>query len=157
MTNIDPLVVLNDTLARCIPITHAMGICADSYDGNKLRLSAPASPNRNDKQTAFAGSSYSIAALCCWSLLFVKLAEREIDADIAVYKGEINYIKPAVGDFYAVSIAPEPEVIEGLFATLATGKKSRITLSAVVYDAEGPVVNFTGKYSVRYLGSERML
>ena len=56
MADIDPLVLLNDTLERCIPITRAMGIIADSYDGSRLRLSAPASPNLNDKQTAFAGS-----------------------------------------------------------------------------------------------------
>ena len=154
MSEIDPLVLLNDTLKRCIPITRAMGINAESYDGKWLKLVAPSEPNLNDKQTAFAGSSYSIAALCCWSLLFVKLAEREIDADIAVYKGDINYIRPAFGDFYAVSAAPEPEVIESFFTMLATGKKARITLSAVVHDAEGPVVDFTGKYSVRYLGSE---
>ena len=152
MRDIDPLVLLNDTLERCIPITRAMGISADSYDGNRLKLIAPALPNLNDKQTAFAGSSYSIAALCGWSLLFVKLAERGIDADIAVYKGEINYIKPAIGDFYALCAAPEPEIIEDFFAALASRKKARITLSAVVHDAESPVVNFTGRYSVRNLG-----
>lgn len=151
MPDIDPLSRLNDTLERDIPITRAMGIRADCYDGNSLKLSALATPNLNDKQTAFAGSSYSIAALCCWSLLFVKLAEREIDADIAVYKGDINYIKPAVGDFYAICAAPGQEAIEDLFCELTTRKKTRITLSAVVHDAEGPVVNFTGKYSVRYL------
>jgi len=154
MADIDPLVLLNDTLERCIPITRAMGISADSYDGNWLRLSAPALPNLNDKQTAFAGSSYSIAALCGWSLLFVKLAERGIDADIAVYKGEINYIKPAVGDFYATCAAPEPEIIEDFFTALTTRHKAKIALNAVVQDAGGPVVKFTGKYSVRYLGSE---
>ena len=154
MTDIDPLVLLNNTLERCIPITRAMGITADSYDGSRLRLSAPASPNLNDKQTAFAGSSYSIAALSGWSLLFMKLVERGIDADIAVYKGEVNYIKPASGDFYAICNAPRRDTIEDFFATLATRKKARITLSSVVHDAESPVVNFIGKYSVRYLGSE---
>ena len=157
MTDIDPLVVLNDTLARDIPITRVMGINADDYDGNRLKLTAPAAPNLNDKQTAFAGSSYSIAAVCGWSLLFVKLLERGIDADIAVYKGEINYIKPAVDDFYAICAAPEPKIIEDFFGTLATRKKARITLNAVVYAAESPVVDFTGKYSVRYLGSEQLL
>ena len=154
MTNSDPLVLLNDTLERRIPITRAMGITADSYDGNRLRLSAPASPNLNDKLTAFAGSSYSIAALSGWSLLFVKLVERGIEADIAVYKGEINYIKPANGDFYALCATSEAAIIEDFFDALATRKKARITLSVVVYDAESPVVDFTGKYSVRYLGSE---
>ena len=129
MTDIDPLVLLNNTLERCIPITRAMGISAESYDGNRLRLSAPASPNRNDKQTAFAGSSYSIAALSGWSLLFVKLVERGIDADIAVYRGEINYIKPATGDFYAICNAPGRDIMEDFFATLATRKKAKLTLS----------------------------
>ena len=154
MTNVDPLELLNNTLERCIPITRAMGITADSYDGNQLRLSAPASPNRNDKQTAFAGSSYSIAALSGWSLLFVKLVERGIDADIAVYKGEINYIRPANGDFYAICTTPKSGIIEDFFDVLAIRKKAKITLSSVVHDDESPVVNFIGKYSVRNLGSE---
>ena len=126
MTDIALLSLLNDTLARDIPITRVMGISADDYDGNRLRLSAPAAPNLNDKQTAFAGSSYSIAAVCGWSLLFVKLLERGIDADIAVYKGEINYIKPAVGDFYAVCVSPEPEIIEDFLPDWQTVKKPEL-------------------------------
>lgn len=149
MTDTDPLSLLNDTLGRCIPITRAMGITADSYDGNRLRLSAPASPNLNDKQTAFAGSSYSIAALSGWSLLYVKLVERGIDADIAVYRGKINYIKPTIGDFYALCTMPEQEIIDDFFIALSTRKKAKISLNVVVYDAESPVVDFTGKYSVR--------
>ena len=154
MPDIDPLSLLNDTLARDIPITRVMGISADDYDGSRLKLTAPAAPNLNDKQTAFAGSSYSIAAVCGWSLLVVKLLERGTDADIAVYRGEINYMKPAVGDFYAVCAAPGPEIFEDFFDALATRKKAKIALDTVVYDATGPVVNFTGRYAVRILGSE---
>ena len=154
MTDIKPLSLLNDTLGRCIPITRAMGITADSYDGNRLRLNAPASPNRNDKQTAFAGSSYSIAALSGWSLLFIKLVERGIDADIAIYEGEINYIKPVKGDFYSICATPAAATIKDFFGVLETRKKARIALSTAVYDAESEVVNFTGKYAVRYLESE---
>lgn len=149
MTATDPLSLLNDTLGRCIPITRSMGITADSYNGNQLRLNAPATPNRNDKQTAFAGSSYSIAALSGWSLLYIVLFERGFDADIAIYKGEINYIKPAIGDFYALCTMPEPEIMGDFITTLSTRKKAKIHLNVVVYDVEGPVVNFTGKYSVR--------
>ena len=76
------------------------------------------------------------------------------DADIAVYKGEITYIKPAVGDFYAICAAPGPEIIEDFFDVLTTRKKAKIALDTVVYDATGAVVNFTGRYAVRMLGSE---
>ena len=143
------LELLNNTLGQSIPITRAMGIKAVSYDGTQLRLSAPGASNLNDKQTIFAGSSYTIAVLCGWSLLFLKLAEHRINADIAVYKGEINYSKPATGDFYALCNAPQQDDIGEFFTTLATGKKAKITLTTKVYDAHDQVVDFTGHYAVR--------
>ncbi len=149
MQNAELLQLLNDELEQSIPITTAMGIKAVSYDGSRLRLNAPAAPNLNDKQTIFAGSSYAIAALCGWSMLFLKLAERKVNGDIAVYHGEINYSKPAIGDYYALCDIPEQDVIETFFTTLATRKKAKFTLDTGVYDSEGQVVDFTGRYAVR--------
>ena len=149
MQNAELLELLNNELEQSIPITRAMGIKAVSYDGTRLRLNAPAEPNLNDKQTIFAGSSYAIAALCGWSMLFLKLAERRIIADIAVYRGEISYSKPAAGDYHALCSAPEQDVIEDFFSTLATRKKAKCTLAAGVYDTGGQVVDFTGRYMVR--------
>ena len=143
--------LLNNTLEQSIPITRAMGIKAVSYDGTQLRLSAPGASNLNDKQTVFAGSSYTIAVLCGWSLLFLKLAEHRINADIAVYKGEINYSKPATGDFYALCNAPEEDKIAEFFSTLATGKTVKVTLTARVFDTHNQVVDFIGRYAIRQL------
>ena len=145
------LELLNNTLEQSIPITRDMGIKAVSYDGTQLRLSAPGASNLNDKQTVFAGSSYTIAVLCGWSLLFLKLAEHRINADIAVYKGEINYSKPATGDFYALCNAPEEDKIAEFFSTLATGKTVKVTLTTRVFDAHNQVVDFTGRYAIRQL------
>ena len=143
--------LLNNTLEQSIPITRAMGIKAVSYDGTQLRLSAPGASNLNDKQTVFAGSSYTIAVLCGWSLLFLKLAEHRINADIAVYKGEINYSKPATGDFYALCNAPEEDKIAEFFSTLATGKTIKVTLTTRVFDTHNQVVDFIGRYAIRQL------
>ena len=149
MQNAELLQLLNGELEQSIPITTAMGIKAVSYNGSGLRLNAPAAPNLNDKQTIFAGSSYAIAALCGWSMLFLKLAERSINGDVAVYRGEINYIKPATGDYYALCNTPGQDVIENFFTSLATGKKAKLTLSTGVYDTDGRVAEFTGRYAVR--------
>ena len=149
MQNAELLRLLNNELEQSIPITAAMGIEAVSYDGSRLRLNAPAAPNLNDKQTIFAGSSYAIAALCGWSMLFLKLAERRINGDVAVYRGEINYSKPAIGDYYALCNTPGQDVIENFFTSLATRKKAKFTLSTVVYDTDGQVADFTGRYAVR--------
>ena len=149
MLNAELLQLLNNELEQSIPITTAMGIKAVSYDGSRLRLNAPAAPNLNDKQTIFAGSSYAIAALCGWSMLFLKLAERSINGDVAVYHGEINYSKPAIGDYYAVCNTPGQDVIENFFSALATRKKAKFTLGTGVYDNDGQVADFTGSYAVR--------
>ena len=144
----------NNTLHQSIPITRAMGIKAVNYDGTQLRLSAPGASNLNDKQTIFAGSSYTIAVLCGWSLLFLKLAERGVNADIAVYKGEIIYSKPATGDFYALCNAPQQDDIGEFFTTLATRKKAKMTLTTKVYDEHDQVVDFTGHYAVREMSEQ---
>lgn len=145
------LAALNDTLAQRIAITQALGIKAERYDGNRLTLSAPAAPNLNDKNTVFAGSLYSTAVLCGWSLVFLKLREAGLDADIAVYHADINYLKPATGDFRAICAAPEPAVADFLEALSANGK-ARLTLAAEVCDPRCQVASLTGKYAVSCRG-----
>ena len=142
------LAALNDTLAQRIAITQALGIKAERYDGNQLTLSAPAAPNLNDKATVFAGSLYSAAVLCGWGLVFLKLREAGLDADIAVYHADINYLKPATGDFRAVCVAPEPAALADFLEALDANGKARLTLVAEIRDPRRRVASFTGKYAV---------
>ena len=142
------LAALNDTLAQRIAITQALGIKAERYDGDRLSLSAPAAPNLNDKNTIFAGSLYSTAVLCGWGLLFLKLREADLNADIAVYHADINYLKPATGDLRAVCAAPEPAALADFFEALNANGKARLTLAAEVRDPRRQVASFTGKYAV---------
>ena len=142
------LAALNDTLAQRIAITQALGIKAERYDGERLTLSAPAIPNLNDKNTVFAGSLYSTAVLCGWGLLFLKLREADLNADIAVYHADINYLKPATGDLRAVCAAPEPAALADFLKALNANGKARLTLAAEVRDPRRRVASFTGKYAV---------
>ena len=141
------LAALNDTLAQRIAITQALGIKAERYDGNQLTLSAPAAANLNDKATVFAGSLYSTAVLCGWGMLFLKLREAGLNADIAVYHADINYLKPATGDFRAVCAAPEPAALADFLDALNANGKARLTLAAEVHDPRRQVASFTGKYA----------
>ena len=52
-----------------------MGIRVAAYDGTSLKLTAPLAPNINHKSTAFGGSLYSLAVLCGWGIVHLKLAE----------------------------------------------------------------------------------
>ena len=75
---------LERTLHDEIPLTRAMDVRVAAYDGNLLRLTAPLSPNVNDKGTAFGGSLYSLAVLCGWSLLHLKVKEAGLSYNIVI-------------------------------------------------------------------------
>ncbi|MDP1775881.1 MAG: YiiD C-terminal domain-containing protein, partial [Moraxellaceae bacterium] len=54
-----------------MPLLNFMQIDAKHWDGQVLTLSAPLEPNRNDKNTAFAGSIASLSTVTGWALLML--------------------------------------------------------------------------------------
>ena len=78
-----------------------MGIRVASFDGASLILDAPLDPNLNHKSTAFGGSLYSIAVLCGWGLLHLKLAEARLHKHIVIQESNIRYLHPVVQDLHA--------------------------------------------------------
>ena len=50
------LLFLEQYLQQHLPLTVAMQVQAQAYDGQSLQLFAPLAVNHNDKGTAFAGS-----------------------------------------------------------------------------------------------------
>jgi len=71
-----------------------MGVTGESYDGATLKLAADLEPNINIHGTAFGGSQYSLAALCGWSLLRLRLEDQSLDAEIVLGSARIDYRRP---------------------------------------------------------------
>ena len=88
----DELTQLRDVLHKEIPLTRAMGVEVESYDGSCLVLAAPLAPNINHKSTAFGGSLYSLAVLTGWGLLHLQLKQRDVLAHIIIRQSHIDYI-----------------------------------------------------------------
>ncbi len=101
--------ILEKILHEEIPITRHLNLKVSKYDGNSLVISAPLKENRNDKGIAFAGSLYSIGALCGWGILTLKLMEEKLDAKVVISKSEVKYTKPMKNDFLAICNLPEQE------------------------------------------------
>jgi thioesterase domain-containing protein len=138
---------LERTLHEEIPLSHAMGVRVTAYQDNTLQLAAPLAPNTNHKCTAFGGSLYSLAVLCGWGLLHLKLREAGLRKHIVIQASDIRYLLPVEEDMMA-----ECRLDEAAFArflhTLEKRGKGRLTLDAVIMQDGRPAVEFSGRYVV---------
>lgn len=85
---------LQKLLHREVPLSRHMGVAAQSYDGETLVVTAELEPNINIHGTAFGGSMYSLAALCGWSFLRLRLEDLSLRAEVVVASARIDYRTP---------------------------------------------------------------
>jgi thioesterase domain-containing protein len=142
-----PAAKLERMLHSEIPITHAMGIRVTAYDGTSLKLAAPIAPNTNDKSTAFGGSLYSLAVLCGWGILHLKLAEAGLHKHIVIHKSSILYLQPVDQEMQAECILDDAS-FKHLLHTLEKHDRARLSLDVVITSDGQHAVEFSGQYVV---------
>ncbi|MBV9231067.1 MAG: thioesterase domain-containing protein [Chloroflexi bacterium] len=148
---------LQETLLTDIPITRHLGIKVDSYDGERLTLTAPLVQNVNHKQTAFAGSLNAVITLAGWGLLWLILKELDITGVIVIQDSATNYLLPVTDDFSAHCYKPDQDQITKLKNMLKNKGKARLELKAEIREGEKIAVSFKGRYVVclsQHLGEE---
>lgn len=111
-----------------------------------LSLKAPIKTNINDKKTAFGGSVSALCMISGWSLCWLVAKEIGVDADIVIYKSEIDFKLPLKKDFTTKVFFPPKEKIEKLKQNLQKRKKSSLELEITIKEDEKTAVNFYGKY-----------
>src|SRR4051812_45832188 len=92
-----------------IPITRAMGIRVEAYDGNQFVLTAPLALNHNHLGTAFGGSLGAVATLAGYGLLWLELGNR--DAHIVIRESAISYRRPVRREIRMVCRRPEEAAV----------------------------------------------
>ncbi len=140
---------LNRRFREQIPLAREIDLEIIGYDGRSLVMTAPLTPNRNDKGTGFAGSIAALATLAGWALITLWVEERLGPADVAVYRSEMDYRQPITDDFFARCQLPEEEALDGLLAALESKGRGRLELSVTVCQGETEAVFFWGAYAVR--------
>jgi thioesterase domain-containing protein len=138
---------LQQTLHHEIPLSREMGISVVFYSGDQLVLAAPLKPNINHKATAFGGSLYSLAVLCGWGMVHLKLAEANLHRHIVIQEAEIRYLLPVAEDMQAECHLDE-EVLQRFFATLKKHGRARLALKVVIRHEGKTAVKFSGRYVV---------
>jgi len=131
-----------------IPLTAAMRVGVESWDGQQLVLRAPLQANINDKGTAFAGSIAALANLCGWALLTLWVEERFGPCQVAIYRSEMAYRKPLRSDFRARCSLPAASMLEDVAAMLAARGKAKINLEVELAGDEGQAVTMSAGYAM---------
>lgn len=130
-----------------IPLTAAMGIRVESYDGLTLAVRAPLDPNRNLHGTVFAGSLFSACALTGWGAIWLAVRERGHDGVIFAAESRIQFRKAVAGDLVC-RCTPDAAVLRaGLETFEATGRASFDVECTIDHDGKRAVA-FTGRYVV---------
>lgn len=139
-----------------IPLTRSLAVDLVAYDGRQLLVSAPLEPNHNHQGTAFGGSIYSVAVVSAWGLVELQLADAGLTGNILIQSGEMEYLGPVEGDFYALCTLTDEEIMRRFHKSLARHGKGRLTLTAQIYRGNAsltpktkPLATFQGRFVVQ--------
>ena len=135
---------IQELLNSKIPITRAMGVRVEDYDGERLALSAPLDLNVNHLGTAFGGSLNALAVLSGYGLLWLELQDTE--CHIVIRRSSISYEHPVRGELRAICVRPEAQTLARFKETFHQTGRARITLSATIEDDGIVAVRFEGTF-----------
>jgi thioesterase domain-containing protein len=129
-----------------IPLTRALEVSAEAWDGRTLRLSAPLGPNVNHRGTAFGGSLSALAILGGWGVLYLALGERAARVRIVIQRSAVDFDAPAEGDFSATATLPPAEAWDRFLLTLERRGRARVVVPGEVSCGAVRVARFEGTY-----------
>lgn len=139
-----------------IPLTRSLAVDLVAYDGRQLLVSAPLEPNHNHQGTAFGGSLYSVAVVSAWGLLELQLVDAGLTGNILIQSGEMDYLEPVDGDFYALCALTDEDLMRRFHKSLARHGKGRLNLTAQIFRGEAsltpdtkPLAAFRGRFVVQ--------
>ena len=127
-----------------IPVTRALGVRVEEYDGQRLVLTAPLRENVNHLGTAFGGSLNALAVLSGYGLLWLEL--RDTECHLVIRDSSIHYDRPVRGDLRAVCARPDEKALEAFKHQFQQKGRARIVLSATLEDGGVTAVRFRGTF-----------
>jgi len=127
-----------------MPITRALGVRVEEYDGRRLVLTAPLLENVNHLGTAFGGSLHALAVLSGYGLLWLEL--RDTGADIVIRDSSISYDRPVRCDIRAACVRPEERALDAFKRKYQQKGLARIVLTATIEDSGVTAVRFRGTF-----------
>ena len=127
-----------------MPITRAMGVVVESYDGARLVLTAPLDKNVNHLGTAFGGSLNTLAVLGGYGLLWIELQDTE--CHLVIRESAISYERPVRSELRAICVRPEAEALAAFKRRFYEKGKARIALDVTIEEEGTVAARFRGTF-----------
>ncbi len=137
---------LEEYLYAHIPLARAMRVSVLELSDELAVLGAPLAPNVNHRATVFGGSASAVAILAAWSLLYVRLADRQLAAGLVIQRNCIRYERPIAGDFRACAALMQAELWPQFLRTLRRRGKARIAVAARLQGGDADAGHFEGDF-----------
>jgi thioesterase domain-containing protein len=144
MNNDDLLRQTEEYLQQQIPLVAAMGVRLESYEAERLVLTAPLDRNHNHLGTAFGGSLSAAATLAGYAWLWLEL--REPGCHLVIRESHLSFRRPVRKSIRAVCHRPPPEAWSGFASAFREKGKARIELRVTIEEDERIAVEFTGTF-----------
>lgn len=137
-----------------IPLARAMQLHIAHFDGERVILVAPLAANINDKGTGFAGSLSTLVTIAGWCLATLLGEEDGVRCEAAVYRSEIDFLRPVREELRAEAWVAGVDAIPLLRQRLAAGRRAKLPVAARLGPADDPAVVFAGNYAVWRAGTQ---
>lgn len=137
---------LGEYVSREIPLTGAMQLTLDHWDGRELSVAAPLAPNRNHKATAFGGSLYAAAVVACWGLLVLRLWDEGLDCEIVIQHASASYFLPVRNALTARCTFSDANKWQALTTQLRRRGRGRIALDAEILTGDDIAFRLQGRF-----------
>lgn len=135
---------IQELFYRVMPITRAMGVVVESYDGERLVLNAPLAANVNHLGTAFGGSLNTLAVLGGYGLLWIELQDTE--CHLVIRESTISYERPVRSELRAVCLRPQEEALAAFKKRFHDKGKARIALDVTIEEEGAVAARFRGTF-----------
>jgi thioesterase domain-containing protein len=135
---------IQELFYNMMPITRALGVAVESYDGARLVLTAPLEANVNHLGTAFGGSLNTLAVLSGYGLLWIELQDTE--SHLVIRESAISYERPVRGELRAICVRPEAEALAAFRERFHEKGRARIALDVTIEDEGAIAARFRGTF-----------
>lgn len=143
---------LQDLMHEQIPLTRVTGFSICAATPHSMATAMPFQPvNRNDKNTAFAGSISALANVAGWALLsLLTMHAHGVRPTVAIYENRMRFRRPIATDLLAQASIGLKEKIAMIEALTRTGHaKVRVTVDVKGSNTDDVAVHMDGRYAVR--------
>ncbi len=127
-----------------IPLTRAMALHVEAYDGAQLVLTAPLALNHNHLGTAFGGSLAAMGMVAGYGLVWLMLGKRE--GHVVVRDSSIHFRRPVRGILRAICRRPDEATVADFLRKFATERNAHLLLDVTIENDGRVAVQFEGTF-----------